>query len=234
MDETTGIQAKRQLRSEVRTRRREAFAGAGGARARAEQAEAILTAAAPLLERIGALAAAASEVGEAAPLVTAYSPSADEADVMPLAREMAVRGARLAFPVASGGRELQWALWDGKSPFVPSPARGFGDEPDGPRLGVAALAEAALVLAPAVAVDRSGTRLGHGGGYYDRALRHLRPGSPVVVVVHPWELLEGGALPRHEHDVPVDAALTADGLMPFADGRLEHEVPTHEVPTHED
>lgn len=146
------------------------------------------------------------------PLISAFSPMLLEADVMVLVRALLSRGARTLFPVDTGTDALDWALWDGASEFVRSPGRGFGSEPTGPRLGIDALRTAHLVLAPALAVDRSGTRLGHGGGYYDRALRHVRPGVRVVAVVHPHELLEAGTLPQEPHDRRVDAVLTADEL----------------------
>ena len=80
------------------------------------------------------------------------------------------------------------------------------------RLGRDTPGRADLVLAPGLAVDRQGTRIGQGGGSYDRALTRVRPGTPVVVLLHPGEIVEGADLPREPHDVPVDAVLTADGL----------------------
>ena len=61
-------------------------------------------------------------------------------------------------------------------PTPPTPRRPLG--PD-------AVALADLVLAPGLAVDRTGTRMGQGGGCYDKALPRRRPGTPVVVVLHP-------------------------------------------------
>ncbi|WP_448631407.1 5-formyltetrahydrofolate cyclo-ligase [Cellulomonas soli] len=66
---------------------------------------------------------------------------------------------------------------------------------------------------PALAVDTAGTRLGQGGGWYDRALAHARPGVRTVALVYPEELYEAGVrpLPREPHDRRVDAVATPDG-----------------------
>ena len=58
------------------------------------------------------------------------------------------------------------------------------------RSGTDAVALADVVLAPGLAVDHQGTRMGQGGGCYDRALPRRRPGTPVLVVLHPGELLD--------------------------------------------
>lgn len=203
---------KQQLRRRLRARRAAAYAGDEGASRRAREAQRLLGHAAPLVARTERAAAEARAAGAAAPLVAAYHPTPVEADVLPLAARLAAAGARLVFPAAAG-TELDWITWDGSSEFVDSPGRGFGKEPSGERLGPRALTEATLVLAPAVAVDRSRTRIGHGAGYYDRALSTLPDGARVVVVIHPEELLEEGALPREEHDVPIPEVLTADGLV---------------------
>ena len=89
-------------------------------------------------------------------------------------------------------------------------APGRPPEPGGPTLGAAALADADVVIAPALAVDTTGARLGQGGGWYDRALEHLRPGAPVVALVFPEELYDAETrpLPRERHDRLVDAVAT--------------------------
>lgn len=211
MDGAHITEQKRALRRRLREQRTRAYGGPEGTRRREVEGRALLRHAAAVRALVEA---ALAEHGTAR--VAAYHPTPTEADVMPLAAELAELGAQLVFPAAAG-HELEWITWDGHSEFVPSPGKGFGHEPDGRRLGPGALSEAVLVLAPAVAVDREGTRMGHGAGYYDRALPHRPASTPVVAVIHPAELLEPGILPREAHDVPIDAVLTAEGLHVISD-----------------
>lgn len=66
-----------------------------------------------------------------------------------------------------------------------------------------------VVLVPLVAADRSGTRIGHGKGHYDRALSHLREGGQVFAIGLGWEeQLLDHAIPADPWDVPLDAIAT--------------------------
>jgi 5-formyltetrahydrofolate cyclo-ligase len=70
------------------------------------------------------------------------------------------------------------------------------------------LAQAAIVVVPALSVDRRGNRLGRGRGYYDRALSDLA--GSVVAVVYDDELID--EVPAEPHDRRVDAVLQPRGL----------------------
>jgi 5-formyltetrahydrofolate cyclo-ligase len=156
--------------------------------------------------------------------IAAFHPTVLEPDLLPLLRALASER-EVLMPV-SGGPELEWARYDPGTDLVPSPVRGFGDEPGTARLGRDALATVDLVLAPALAVDRSGTRLGHGRGFYDRALRHRRPGVLTLAVVHPDEVLPAGTLPHGAHDLPVDGAVTTQGLERFRVSAAREHAPS--------
>ena len=62
---------------------------------------------------------------------------------------------------------------------------------------------------PALAVARNGIRLGRGGGYYDRALQHARPGAVLVALVFDDEFVD--ELPTEPHDRRVTAVVTPSG-----------------------
>ncbi|PRY49307.1 5-formyltetrahydrofolate cyclo-ligase [Geodermatophilus tzadiensis] len=115
-------------------------------------------------------------------------------------------GARVLLPVVPGGDpQLHWAVDTGRL----APGRFGLLEPVGPRLGPTAIGAAEVVVVPALAVDRAGTRLGRGGGYYDRALQHVRRDAVVVALVFDDELVD--RLPALDHDRPVSAVVTPAG-----------------------
>ena len=135
-------------------------------------------------------------------VVTSYASVPGEPPTPALNAALAERGVTVLLPITLPDLDLDWhdAADPGQSP-----------------LGGLAIARADLVLAPGLAVDRTGTRLGQGGGCYDKALPRRRPGTPVVVVLHPGEIVEAGEadedrLPRAEHDQLVDAVVSAQGL----------------------
>ena len=114
--------------------------------------------------------------------------------------------ARLLLPVLLPDLDLDWAVFTGA--LAPGP-RGLL-EPTGPRLGVTGLTTADLVLVPALAVDRSGNRMGRGGGSYDRALARLTGARPrVLALLHEGELVD--AVPAEPHDRPVHGVITPRG-----------------------
>lgn len=208
---------KAALRARLRVARRARYTGPTGVALRASEGHRLLVAAAPLLAAVREHATT-----PARPVTVAvFHPVPLEPDLLPLLSSLAgIRGVRLLFPVAAGPGLLDWVAAAPDTEIGPPSARGFGAEPIGPREGIDALSWADLVLAPALALAPDGSRLGHGGGYYDRALRQRRPGTSVVGVVHPSEVLPAGEIPREQHDLRVDAVLTADGLIPGPGGML--------------
>ncbi|MBL7071832.1 MAG: 5-formyltetrahydrofolate cyclo-ligase [Candidatus Omnitrophica bacterium] len=78
-------------------------------------------------------------------------------------------------------------------------------EPHEKHIRPISLEEVDLMVVPGLAFDKSGHRLGHGGGYYDRFLEKA-PGS-VITVGLAFEFQMVNELPRHDTDIPVSRIL---------------------------
>ena len=164
-------------------------------------------------ERARALAehlAAAPEV-RAAATVAAYVSVSSEPGTGPLLDALGDAGKRVILPRLQPDNDLDWALYAGSS-GLRSAGRGLL-EPDGPSLGREAIGSADAVLVPGLAVGRDGMRLGRGGGSYDRALGRVAPGTFVCVLLNSDEVLE--TVPHEDHDRPVSAVATEDGIVRF-------------------
>lgn len=166
------------------------------ARARRVQAE---------LDRLGGLIAheGMTRAGDAR-VIAAYAGVGDEPPTRWLLDELAETGRTVLLPVVTPAG-LAWGRYDGWAALVRrhgllEPA---GETADG-------IEAAEVVFVPALAVDRTGYRLGRGGGHYDRALVGL-PRERIVAVVFSDEVVD--VVPAEAHDVRVGAALTPDGLI---------------------
>ncbi len=127
----------------------------------------------------------------AARVVTAYTALRGEPDLGDAFTRLRGKGVQVLLPVLLPDRDLR---------FQP-----VGSDEEVP------LSEADAVIVPAVAADRTGRRLGRGGGSYDRALSRVRPGVLVIAVVHASELLD--EVPAEPHDRRVGAVLAGATLL---------------------
>ena len=145
--------------------------------------------------------------------VAAYLSVGTEPGTAALLAALAARQVEVLLPVLLPDGDLDWALaGDGVGPGPHGLL-----EPTGERLGRDAVAACRLVVVPALAVDRAGTRLGRGGGSYDRAL--TRAQGWVVALLHDGETVV--ELPAEPHDAPVHAVVSPGRglvrLRPHAD-----------------
>jgi 5-formyltetrahydrofolate cyclo-ligase len=135
--------------------------------------------------------------------VAAYYSVGTEPDTRGLVYALWKRGTYVLLPLLRPDGDLDWASYEGPDSLVPGP-RGLR-EPGEPPRGAQAVARADVVLAPALAVDGAGNRLGRGGASYDRALARVGPLIPVIALLYDDELL--GYVPTESHDTPVRAAV---------------------------
>jgi len=140
--------------------------------------------------------------------VCAYVPVGTEPGSIEMLDVLLRRSGRVLLPVArtTADDDPMPLRWGEYRPGALTPGPWGLLEPPEPWLPQSTLAEASLVLVPALAVDRRGVRLGRGRGFYDRSLRGRNPRARLVAVVRDEELVD--ELPAEPHDVPMTHALT--------------------------
>jgi 5-formyltetrahydrofolate cyclo-ligase len=146
--------------------------------------------------------------------VAAYVSMGSEPGTHELIETLRIAGTRVLLPVLQPDNDLDWAEYLGPDTLRRT-ARGLL-EPTGARLGPQAVTEAEAVLLPGLAVDRTGVRLGRGGGSYDRVLARLEAAGrrpALVVLLYASEVVD--TVPREPHDHLVDAAVTPEGVHHF-------------------
>jgi 5-formyltetrahydrofolate cyclo-ligase len=67
-----------------------------------------------------------------------------------------------------------------------------------------------LIMVPGVAFDRTGGRMGHGKGYYDRLLQHARPDTPLIALAFECQLFP--EIPTQAHDIFMDKIITEQAV----------------------
>ncbi len=132
----------------------------------------------------------------------AFWPMGSEIDIRPLLHELAARGA-VALPVTPPrGQALSFRQW---LPGVALTPGRFGTlEPAGD------LITPHVLLVPLLAWDRTGRRLGYGGGYYDRTIASL---APIRTIGCAFAAQEVDIVPTGPHDAVLDAIATERGVV---------------------
>jgi 5-formyltetrahydrofolate cyclo-ligase len=143
-------------------------------------------------------------------IVSGYHPVGGEMDPGPLMDRLAASGCRLALPAAvARGEPLQFRAADEAADLVAD------------ALGIPSPGEHAtvlipdLVIAPVLAFDRGGGRLGQGAGLFDRTLAQLRSSWRVFVLGLAYAGQEVDSVPFEPHDERLDAILTEAGYSEF-------------------
>lgn len=144
-----------------------------------------------------------------------YLPANGELDCTPLAVQAWRRGRQVFLPVIAGS-ELRFAPFHPRSALR---ANRFGiPEPVAPRRAWRTAHELDVIVAPLVAFDLRGRRLGMGGGFYDRTLafltRRSRTRRPHFIALA-FELQKIAELHSDAWDVRLDAVVTESETYRF-------------------
>lgn len=140
-------------------------------------------------------------------VVSGFWPMGEEIDIRPLLHALHARGHPIVLPVTpKRGEALSFRLW--------RPGDVLLREKFGTMRPTGEERVPSFLLVPLLAFDRSGHRLGYGGGYYDRTLSALRDAFALGCAYAAQEVDE---LPVAPYDVSLDAVATERGMIFFKD-----------------
>ena len=146
-------------------------------------------------------------------VVAGYRPIRTEIDPGPALSRLAANGVRLCLPVVTlPNAPLEFRAW---APGDALEAGAFGVEV--PAFGC--VLRPTHVITPLLAWDRTGRRLGYGGGFYDRTLRGLREETSALRAVgFGFAAQEAAEIPWSRSDERLDAIATEIEFIEVAAG----------------
>ena len=159
-------------------------------------------------------------LGTTAPhTVAVYAAMGSEVDPAAFAAAATKRGWRVAYPcmfsatdaMACGQRMCMRAVSVGDAsaaPFIAHPTRAFAaTDVDSVRFPIVPAKALDMIIVPLVAFDRTGARLGYGGGCYDRYLPILSPACQIVGIAFDEQRVDH--VPTDAHDLPLRNIVSA-------------------------
>lgn len=151
--------------------------------------------------------------------VAVYAAMGSEVDPAAFAAAAAARGWRVAYPCMLSATDAMAcdqrmcmravsACNASEAPFIAHPTRAFAaTDVDSVRFPIVPAAELDMVVVPLVAFDRTGARLGYGGGCYDRYLPMLSPTCQIVGIAFDEQRIDH--VPTDAHDLPLPNIVSA-------------------------
>lgn len=143
--------------------------------------------------------------------IASYISYGDEPETSHLNQSIRSMGKRLVLPRTDDHGLITWIEWDSNSTIERAKRRSRLAQPVGNEF----LGDIDVVICPALRVDRSGVRLGQGGGSYDRALKEAKTLNAWKVALLHDEEVSSEALPFEPHDIKVDAVALPEIVVRF-------------------
>ncbi len=138
--------------------------------------------------------------------VAVYLAADGELDTGPLTDFARRQGKQLFLPVIQPDKTLRFALWRSEDSLT---TNSLGIPEPGPEVRRSSARELDIIFLPLVGFDRQGSRLGMGGGFYDRSLEGIN-GPLLIGLAHSCQ--EAEHIPQEDWDIPLDYIATDDAL----------------------
>lgn len=151
--------------------------------------------------------------------VAVYAAMGSEVDPAAFAAAAVARGWRVAYPcmlsasdaATCGQRMCMRAVSAGdasEAPFIAHPTRAFAaTDIDSDHFPIVPAKALDMIIVPLVAFDRTGARLGCGGGCYDRYLPTVAPKCLIVGIAFDEQRVDH--VPTDAHDLPLPHIVSA-------------------------
>ena len=142
-------------------------------------------------------------------IISGYMPIKTEINPLIAMQNLSKMGKRICVPVVElAGKPLLFRTWSPTSKMI---IGAFGAKI--PENGE--LVEPDLMIVPMVAFDRSGARLGYGGGFYDRSLEKLRQKKKTIAIGFAYSSQEVFKIPTEKTDQNLDIVVTEKEIIYF-------------------
>ncbi len=151
------------------------------------------------------------DLGDRGGMVAAFMATAEEVDLQQWRAEYLLQGGHIALPRINPGRTMTFHEYTADTTLEP---HRYGILEPESSSGVVAAEALQVVLVPLVAFDHNGSRLGMGGGYYDRYLVGLANTAITVGVAFACQRSDE-PLPTESWDMPLQAVVTENGVLEF-------------------
>lgn len=143
-------------------------------------------------------------------VVAGYWAVGSEMSLEPILNRLDEQGTVCALPVVVGrGELLVFRQWQQGQELASGPLGTF--QP----VDAAALVIPQLVLTPLLAFDKTGQRLGQGGGFYDRTFEKLRSQGDLTAIGIAYAAQQVDHVPHGPTDVKLDAVITEQEILRF-------------------
>ena len=138
-------------------------------------------------------------------ILAGYYPSGSELNLLPLLKQLANLSFQIALPIINSSKSIDFYAWQPGSSMIASKYASQILEPKNQHQAL--LPD--LVIAPLIACDGAGNRIGSGKAMYDKSiakLKALKPNLLYIGLCYDFQLLDN--IPTQEHDQKLDLIIT--------------------------
>jgi len=133
--------------------------------------------------------------------IGAYFPINYEIDCLEILKQLEKSGHKISLPITRKKNKMDFFEWSSKDPLligkigIPEPYSKKKVYPD-------------ILLVPLVAFNKHKSRLGYGGGYYDRYIQKIKKIKKILTIGMAFSFQEVKKLPINERDKKLDFIFT--------------------------